>query len=153
MPDYRCGICRGWTVGYNAVHALCAEKAGYNQPCPKCGEAMTRILNYGIVSCEPCDRLEHEERMQELSAEFSGLAIATGRTVYDRCSAGGTVPIDGSVTIYYPDGTARSASVCWNGACRLKDDWNHSITGEEAYNTLTALVTSSSGASIKKPEK
>jgi len=94
----------------------------------------TRMVSYRrwvtsddiATECPECSRIKADHKDACRREGMLRAAAETGQPVWVRHSVG-TVPIDGTVEIAFPDGRFEDAFVCWNGQSRLASVWETAL--------------------------
>jgi hypothetical protein len=64
--------------------------------------------------------------------EMLAIAKQLGKNVWERHSSGGTIPYDGTMTVYQPDGTMLRCLVDWRGKHALEKDVEAGVSVRES---------------------
>ena len=78
------------------------------------------------------DSIDFAERNRRSVLEKLTLAQKIGRAIWQRHDSGGTVPYNGTMTVYMPDGTMLRCLVDWRGKHALERHCEEALSVREA---------------------
>ena len=110
------------------------RKEGRTMEQETCSIHGTRMVSYRrwvtsedvATECPTCSRIEKDHKAACRQEGMLRAARATSRPVWVRHNVG-TVPIDGTIEIAFPDGRFEDAFVYWNGENKLASVWETAV--------------------------